>query len=153
MVLSGGALTHALPVRRANFVLAALAVATVAFALLVGAGDAGGPAVRVLAAAVALGFALHGWQSSAGREHRVRGWILLALVVWLASEVARLIGSLIGVSTQFAEVSVVGLAVGAVGSYVAAARGRMRKADEIALYLDATALFFGLAGTTVVIGA
>ena len=153
MVLSGGVLTHALPVRRANLVLAILAVATVAFALLVGAGNAGGPAVRVLAATVASGFALQGWQASAGREHRVRGWILFAVVVWLASEVARLVGSLIGIPTQFAEISVVGLAVGAVGSYVAAARGRMRKADEIALYLDATALFLGLAGATVVIGA
>ncbi len=153
MVLSGGVLTHALPARRTNRVLAILAVATVAFALLVGTGNAGGPAVRVLAAAVASGFAAQGWQAAAGRERRVRGWIFLAVVVWLASELARLIGSLIGISTQFAEISVVGLAVGAVGAYVAAARGRMRKADEIALYLDATALFFGLAGTTVVIGA
>jgi diguanylate cyclase (GGDEF)-like protein/PAS domain S-box-containing protein len=153
MVLSGGTLTPALPVRRANLVLAILAVATVAFALLVGAGSAGGPAVRVLAAAVASGFALQGWQAAAGRERRVRAWILFAVLVWLASEVARLVGSLIGISTQFAEISVVGLAVGAVGTYVAAAHGRMRTADEIALYLDAAALFFGLAGTTVVIGA
>src|SRR5688572_8572791 len=123
MVLSGGALTHALPVRRANLVLAIFAVTTVAFTLLVGAGTSGGPAVRVLAAAVASGFALQGWQVAAGRERRVRAWILFAVVVWLASELARLVGSLIGISTQFAEISVVGLAVGAVGTYVAAARG------------------------------
>ena len=73
--------------------------------------------------------------------------------VWLVSETARLIGAWTGEPALLAELSVVGLAVVAVGAYVAAVRGRLRPAEEAALYLDAAAVFFGLMAAVVLIGS
>jgi diguanylate cyclase (GGDEF)-like protein/PAS domain S-box-containing protein len=73
--------------------------------------------------------------------------------VWLVSETARLISVWTGQPALLAELSVVGLAVAAVGAYLAATHGRMRPAEEAVLYLDAAALFFSLMAAVVLIGS
>jgi diguanylate cyclase (GGDEF)-like protein/PAS domain S-box-containing protein len=139
--------------RRAPLVLA-LAVATgLALALLIGGGPVGAQLVRVLAAVVAVWFTFDGRRQVLGRERRARGWMTIAMSVWLVSELSRLVGLLAGPVSFVAELSLIGLGVAAVGTYVTAARGRMRAAEEAALYLDAAAIFFGLVGAVVVIGA
>ena len=73
--------------------------------------------------------------------------------VWLVSETVRLLGAWTGQPALLAELSVVVFAVASAGTYVAVVRGRMRKADEMAFYLDAAAVFFGLMAVVVLIGS
>ena len=129
--------------------LGALVVAGVVATL----GLPGPQLVRLAAATIAFALAFHGWHGAAGRRRRARGWITLAMGVWLASETVRLIGAWTGQPALLAELSVVGLAVVAVGAYIAAVRGRLRPAEEAALYLDAAAVFFGLMAAVVLIGS
>jgi diguanylate cyclase (GGDEF)-like protein/PAS domain S-box-containing protein len=116
-------------------------------------GTPGAQVVRVWAAAIGFSFAFRGWHDAVGRRRRVRGWITLALGVWLGSETVRLLGAWMGQPALLAELTVVVFAVVSAGTYVAVVRGRMRKADEIAFYLDAAAVFFGLMAVVVFIGA
>ena len=114
---------------------------------------AGGQGLRVGAALIAAALLLDGWSTAEGRERQVRGWIATAALVWLASETGRLAGVALNQPTLFAEFSVVGLGVTAIGTYVTAVRGRMRGADEAALYFDALAIFCTLVGWVVILGA
>ena len=116
-------------------------------------GAPGGQVARLAAAATAFAFAFRGWHDAMGRRRRARGWIALGMGVWLVSETARLIAAWIAQPTLVAELSVIGLAIAAVGAYVAAVRGRMRPAEEAALYLDAVAVFFSLTAAVVLIGS
>ncbi|MGQ0606942.1 MAG: putative bifunctional diguanylate cyclase/phosphodiesterase [Chloroflexota bacterium] len=129
-------------------------IAGLALTLLLLADDGlGGPVVRILAAGVGVFFAHRGWAAGSGRERQVRGWILGAAAVWFAAECARLVGAVIGQSSLMAELGLIGLAVGAIGAYVSTARGRMRPADEIGLYLDAIGIFAATTGAVIVVGA
>ena len=133
--------------------VAAVGVAAVASVALAMSGAPEGQLIRLAAAAIGFALAFQGWRLAAGRRRRVRGWITLALGIWLVSETARLVGAWTGEHMLLAELSLVGLAVAAVGTYWAAVHGRMRPADEMAFYLDAAAVFFSLMAATVVLGA
>jgi len=137
---------------RARWLLPVLVLVMVALTLLLLGGAFGGPLVRVLAAAVAVRFVHRGWGGAVGRERHVRGWVLAALVVWFAAEVARVIGLAAGRWGLVAELGLIGLAIAAIGMYVASARRRMRPADESALYLDAIGIFAATSGGVIVIG-
>jgi diguanylate cyclase (GGDEF)-like protein/PAS domain S-box-containing protein len=113
----------------------------------------GGLGLRVVAAAAGAWLVLNGWRAAGGRERAVRGWIAIGSLVWLVSELGRLLAQLSRQSSFLADLTVAGLAVSATGVYVSAARGRMRPADEAALYLDAVAVFCALAGGVVILGA
>ena len=145
-----GVLRHAAqrPVR-----LIALAITiAVAVGLVVGGGTAGGQLVRAGAATAALCLASAGWRAGEGRARSARFWIVLALAIWLLSEVGRLVGTLTGGETPLVVLSLAALGVCAAASYITAAHGRMRAVDEAALYLDAAAVFFGMVGAVLVIG-
>ncbi len=58
-----------------------------------------------------------------------------------------------GSDPVFAAVTVAGLGIAALGTFVSAARGRMRPADEAALYLDAASIFLAVTGAALVVGA
>jgi diguanylate cyclase (GGDEF)-like protein/PAS domain S-box-containing protein len=154
MLFSGGSLVRERPTRWGALPLVLLAVGLtfVAVALVAG-GPVGGALVRMLAATLGTAFAVRGLRHSGGRERSVRAWIAFAVAVWLVSETARLGAVLTGQPPGLADVGVVGLGIGAIGTFYAAAHGRMRAVDETALYLDALAIFFGLAGAVVVIGS
>ena len=137
---------------RARWLLPTLALVTAAVALLLVGGALGGPLVRVMGAAVALRFAHRGWGGAAGRERKVRAWVLTGVAVWSAAEIGRVIGLAAGRWSLVAELSIIGLAIVAVGMYVASARRRMRPADESALYLDAIGIFAATSGGVIVIG-
>ncbi|MBA2632135.1 MAG: EAL domain-containing protein [Chloroflexi bacterium] len=113
----------------------------------------GGSAVRVVAAGAGASLAHRGWSRATGRERQVRVWIFSAMCVWFVAEVARLTGVLTGRPALLAELSVLVLAVAAIGSYVTAARRRMRSADEAGLYLDAVGIFAATTGGVIVLGA
>ena len=101
-----------------------------------------GHVVRLLAAAVALAICLTGWQTSADRARRVRSWIAVALAIWLASEVIRLLNVLNGRPADTGvELAVVGLGIAACGAYASAVAGRLRPTEVTALYLDAATVF------------
>jgi diguanylate cyclase (GGDEF)-like protein/PAS domain S-box-containing protein len=74
-------------------------------------------------------------------------------VVWAAAELARLAGLPTTTDPPLAAATTIGLGVAAVGTYVGATRGRMRAADEVALYLDAACIFLATAGAVLVFGA
>ncbi len=151
MVTSGGSLAR--PTVRPFLIPSAVGLGLFASVVLTSTGAAGGgQLVRVLAAAVAAWLIHRSWQTGAGRERRVRGWVTFALGVWAVSEVGRIVGSLTGTPTGIAELSVVGLAIGTVGTYVAAAHGRLSRVEEAAIYLDTAAVFCGLGGAVLVIG-
>ena len=152
MELSGRSVARAPAVRSVSALPFAAAACVVALMLLLGGPMLGGPLIRVAASGAALAFAHRGWSSGTGRERQVRGWITGAAVVWFVSELARLVGTAAGASAHLAELSVVGLAIGAIGTYVAAARRRLPPADETSLYLDAIAIVGATAGAVIVIG-
>ena len=138
--------------RRALFVMAigvtALLAVTVALS-----GTAGAQAIRVWAAAIGFAFVFRGWHDAVGRRRRVRGWISLALGIWLISETARLLAAWTGEPAVLAELSVVAIAVASAGTYAAVVHGRMRRADEMAFYLDSAAVFFGIMAVVVLVGS
>ena len=139
--------------RRAGPLLAIASVGALALTLLVAGGPVAAQLVRVLAAGVAVWFAYDGLRVGEGRERRARGWMTMAVGVWLVSELSRLAGSIVDQPILVAELTLLGLGLAAIATYVTAARGRMRPADEAALYLDAAAVFFGLVAAVVVVGA
>jgi diguanylate cyclase (GGDEF)-like protein/PAS domain S-box-containing protein len=119
--------------------------------LLVG-GVLGGLLLRVLAAGAALSLAHRGWRLASGRERQVRGWVVAGASVWFVAEVARVTAEATGRPFLIAELTLVGLGIAAVGCYVAAARRRLRPADETALYLDAVSVFAATTGGVVIVG-
>jgi diguanylate cyclase (GGDEF)-like protein/PAS domain S-box-containing protein len=138
--------------RRAIFV-AAIAVTALLATIAALSGMPGAQTVRVWAAAIGFALAFRGWHDAEGRRRQVRGWIALALGIWLVSETVRLLGAMTGQISILAELSVVAFAVASAGTYVAVVHGRMRRADEMAFYLDAAAVFFGLMALAVLMGA
>ena len=130
-----------------------LAVAIAFAVVLLVATPIGGPIVRVAAAGAAAAIVHRGWSVASGRERHVRRWIAFAALVWFVSEVARLAGALAGREIALAELSLLGLAVAVIGAYTSAVRGRLRRADEIGLYLDALAIFAATAGGVIVLWA
>ncbi len=152
MQLSGGSLAHLVPVRRVSLLSIIVIGALVAAVLLVAPTPIGGQFLRVVATAAAAAFGHRGWRAAAGRERRVRFWILVAVCVWFVAEIVRLTGDVTGQHLHVTRLSLVGLGVAAIGSFVAAARRRMRPADEAALYLDAVGIFAAITGGVIVLG-
>lgn len=153
MQLSGGSLTHPATLRHAYLVPIIVLSAIVASMLLLAPTPIGGQFVRVVAAGVAAWLTHRGWRTVVGRERQVRSWIALAVGVWFIAEVVRLTAVLTGTTTQVAEFGVIGLVIAAIGSFAAAARRRMRPADEAALYIDALCIFAATTGAVIVLGA
>ena len=154
MVVSGGTLARPSQQRRSAAVPAALAAGAVVIAALLFVGRLDGQVVRVAAAGIGCWLSWRGLVAAgSNRERRVRGWIGFALVVWALSEALRLVDILEADSPLFAAVTVLGLSVGAIGTYVAAARGRMRPADEAALYLDSASIFLAFTAAVLIVGA
>ena len=88
--------------RRALFV-AAIGVTALIATIVALTGNPGAQVVRVWAAAIGFAFAFRGWHDAVGRRRRVRGWISLALGIWLISETARLLGAWTGQPAILAE--------------------------------------------------
>ncbi|HEY6609435.1 MAG TPA: EAL domain-containing protein [Candidatus Limnocylindria bacterium] len=133
--------------------LGAALAAMVALALLAYGGDTGGQLARVLAAMLAMLIAAAGWRAGRGRARSARGWIAIAVGIWLLSEVGRLVATLTGAPPPLGLLGITALGVCAGAIFVTAVRGRMRAVDEAVLYLDAAAVFFGLAGAVLVVGS
>jgi diguanylate cyclase (GGDEF)-like protein/PAS domain S-box-containing protein len=153
MVLGEGTLTPAVRPRRMVMLLAgAVVTAAVLAPLVMGAVPISN--LRFVAAVLATVIVLRGvGRAGSPRELRVRRWIAAAVVVWTGSELARVVGIDPERQPIVAAATVAGLAVAAIGTYVSAARGRMRPPDEAALYLDAASIFFAITGAVLVIGA
>jgi diguanylate cyclase (GGDEF)-like protein/PAS domain S-box-containing protein len=129
-----------------------IAAAVLVGVVLVAVGPPGSQPLRVAAAAFTGWLAVAGVVRSAGRVRRVRSWVAAAAAIWFLSELARLT-SLIGPDALLlAQISVGGIVLCAAGTYVAAARGRLSTADELALYLDAAIIALALTATTLVVG-
>jgi len=153
MVISQGTLPRTLLERR-RLVLVSLAAALVTATALVAIGVIDGQVARLLAAAGAAAIAWRGFtRATTSRERRVRAWIGVASVVWAASELIRLTGISSDHAPVLAGLSTVGLGVAAVGAFTSAARGRMRAADEVALYLDAASILLTITGAALIVAA
>ena len=70
--------------RRVLLVASVGLVALAAIVLATG-GAPSAQLVRLAAAAIAFAFAFRGWHVAVGRRRRARGWITLAMGVWLVS--------------------------------------------------------------------
>ena len=136
MVLGEGALVPSAretPVPRTS---ALVAIALSCLGLLA-AGILTGEHVRLVAAGTGAWLAFSGARRGrTPREVRVRAWIAAAAGVWAVSEVTRFIGIPGGAEPIIVGCSLAGMTLAAVGSYVAVVHGRLRPADEAALYLD-----------------
>jgi diguanylate cyclase (GGDEF)-like protein/PAS domain S-box-containing protein len=153
MAVSQGSLSRASSLRRgaASPTIAVMVVGGIAL-LVIALVD--GQIGRAIAAILAMSLVWVGWaRATTSRERRVRAWIGVATVIWVASEIGHFGGFVAGSDPVFAAVTVAGLAIAALGTFVSAARGRMRTADEAALYLDAASIFLAVTGAAVVIGA
>jgi diguanylate cyclase (GGDEF)-like protein/PAS domain S-box-containing protein len=153
MALNQGTLARSTPVRHGTALPIVGAAAATALALLaLGAVD--GHVVRTVAAAAGATWA---WGSIAraatSRERRVRRWIALGIAVWAASELARVAGIHDTDAPVLAALTIGGLVVATAGTFVSAARGRMRRADELALYLDAASIILAITGAALIVGA
>jgi diguanylate cyclase (GGDEF)-like protein/PAS domain S-box-containing protein len=126
--------------------LAALALVTLAIV------PAGGQPLRVAAAAVTFVVCVRSAMGAMGRVRHVRSTVAAAAAIWLVAEGARLVDALARETLLLTQVSVAGIALCAAATYVAAARGRLRSADESALYVDAAIVALALAAVALVVG-
>jgi hypothetical protein len=153
MAVNQGALARSTPLRQGSALPLLVASCAAAVALLA-LGVVDGHVVRAIAAAVA---ATWTWRAVGGagtsRERRVRGWIAIGIAVWAASEVARVADVHDTDAPILAALTIGGLVVATGGTFVSAARGRMRSADELALYLDAASIILAITGAALIVGA
>lgn len=153
MALNQGTLARWTPLRRGT-TLPLIGGATAVAVVLLASGMTDGYLGRVLASAAGAALAMRGVARAATpRERRVRGWIGFGIAVWLASELARLAGMHDTGAPVLAALTVLGLIVATAGTFGSAARGRMRSADELALYLDATSIVLAIIGAALIVGA
>ena len=153
MVVSEGSLARPSQPRRITAAPAVVAALVALLALML-AGRLDGQAVRVSAAGLACWLAWRGVATSgSSRELRVRTWIGFAIVAWAVAEALRLVGVGGVDAPALAVFMVVALSVCAIGSYVSAAHGRMRPADEAAMYLDAASIFLTVTAAVLIVGA
>jgi diguanylate cyclase (GGDEF)-like protein/PAS domain S-box-containing protein len=137
-------------VRPTTLLAMLLAAAVVPLAIV--AGPAAGQPLRVLAAVVTVALCVGSMLRAEGRVRRVRATVAVAGVIWLIAEAGRLTVLTSDEALLLAQLSVGGIVLSAGATYVAAARGRLRTADEAALYLDSAIVALALAGATLVIG-
>ena len=147
-LVEGG--TRPVIVRPALGLVIVVIVALSAVAVVVGA--PGWQPLRVAAGVLTAWLAVASTLRSTGRVRRVRAWMAGAAVIWLLSELARLGNPMADDALLLAEISVGGIVLCAAGTYVAAARGRLSTADELALYVDAAIIALALTATTLVVG-
>ena len=154
MVVSGGTLARPSQQRRSAAASAAMAVAGVAMVALLLVGRFDGQAVRVAAAAVACWLSWRGIGAAGShREREVRVWIGFAVITWALSETLRLTSVIGSDAPLLAVLTVVGWSIAAVKVYAAAVHGRMRPADEAALYLDSASIFLTLFAAVLIAGS
>ncbi len=153
MAVNQGILARSTPLRP-GITLPLVGGASVAALALLATGVVDGHLARVIATTAATLVAWRGFvRAATPRERRVRGWIGLGVAVWLASELARLAGVHDTDAPILAGLTIGGLVVAAAGTFGSAARGRMRTADELALYLDAASILLAITGAALIAGA
>ena len=153
MALNEGTLTRSAQMRR-GLALPWIGTAIVVALALLATGLLDGHVARLLAATAAGVLAWRGTiAASTSRERRVRGWITFGIVVWTASELARLAGFHDTDAPVLAAVTIGGMLISTAGTFASAAQGRMRRADEVALYLDAASIILAVTGAALVVGA
>ena len=153
MALNQGTLARSTPLRRGG-ALPLIGAATAAALVLLGTGIVDAQAGRVLAAAAGAAWTWRGVsRATMDRERRVRTWIAVGIAIWTASEVARLAGFHDTDAPIVAGVMIGGIVVAGAGAFVAVARGRMRSADELALYLDAASIVLAITAASLILGA
>jgi signal transduction histidine kinase len=147
-------LTSTIPLR----VFGATAIVTIALIIL-SAADVGGRAelweslhwnLSAIGCAIAAGLAT---REVSGRDRRVRTWIFATLSLWAVYNIAWGIENLDGTIAYPSYVDLLGflVAVPAIGVLVAAVRGMLTKAEEIAVYLDAALVATAIAAVLVMI--
>jgi diguanylate cyclase (GGDEF)-like protein/PAS domain S-box-containing protein len=153
MALNQGTLARSTLFRRSTS-LPLMGGAIAAAIALLATGIVDGQVVRVLAAAGGAAWAWRGVSRAANpRERRVRGWIGVGIAVWLAAELTWLAGLHDTGAPILAAVTIGGLVIATAGTFGSAAHGRMRSADELALYLDASSIILAITGAALILGA
>src|SRR6188474_3387106 len=82
-------------------------------------------------------------RGSVGRVRAVRGWITLGLGMWLLRALVRDVVLLAGLDVSPVLTTMPSIGVLACGglAFVAALKGRLRRSEELTVYLDATIIF------------
>ena len=127
----------------AELVLLVLAVPLVGAPIFLAAMGAGGQGLiweRVhltLVAVLGLAIVVLSCRKTIGRTREVRGWIALAFAAWLGGELLRDLQASGLVGSVPSDLSLLVVAVGVIGAYRAALRGRLSRGAELSVYLDA----------------
>ncbi|MEO5986311.1 MAG: EAL domain-containing protein [Candidatus Limnocylindria bacterium] len=105
------------------------------------------------AAAVSLILGALSIRGTRGRIRQVRGWITVAMGLWLLGELIRDLEIAVGVegAPNLSDIPFIGVLLSAGLAYVAALRGRLRPREELAVYLDGAIVFFATAAAMVTV--
>jgi diguanylate cyclase (GGDEF)-like protein/PAS domain S-box-containing protein len=121
--------------------------------MLLSAGNVGGlvtfwePAHTTIAGVLAITLALSGAHRSSGLERRLRLLVALGLVSWTVGQLCwnfQIVLSIGGYPT-FSDIGYLGIVVPILGALLLAVRGRLHRAEEMAVHLDSTAIFLTIA--------
>lgn len=99
------------------------------------------------AASLALILGILSVQGTAGRVRAVRGWITVAMGLWLLGELIRNVEVAAGLDAApaLSDIPFIVVLVCSGLAYSAALRGRLRAGEELAVYLDGAIVFFATA--------
>jgi len=99
------------------------------------------------AASLALILGMRSVRGTTGRVRAVRGWITIAMGLWLLGELIRNLEVAVGVDAvpALSDLPFIGVLVCAGLAYSAALRGQLRAGEELAVYLDGAIVFFATA--------
>jgi diguanylate cyclase (GGDEF)-like protein/PAS domain S-box-containing protein len=126
-------------------VLAVLAVYT-----LIAPATEAGPWVRAeltFAAALALVMGRLSMRGTVGRVRLVRSWLTLGMGLWLLGDLVRNLELVVGLDLPIglSDFTLLGVIVCAGRAYAAAISGRLRRGEELTVYLDGAIVFFAIA--------
>jgi diguanylate cyclase (GGDEF)-like protein/PAS domain S-box-containing protein len=120
----------------------------------VGAGGQGPIWARLhltIAAILALAISVLGCHNEVGRARAVRGWIAFAFAAWLGVVLVRDLELAGWLPLVPFDLGLVLVAVGVIGAYRAALRGRLGRSPELNIYLDAAIVFAAVAAGLIAI--
>src|SRR5918994_4336581 len=103
------------------------------------------------AAALALALGRLSMRGTTGRVRLVRSWLTLGLGLWLLGELVRNLELAVGLDLPIglSDFTLLGVMVSGGRAYTAALSGRLRRGEELTVYLDGAIVFFAIAALVV----
>jgi hypothetical protein len=95
---------------------------------------------------LALALALSGAHQTSGPERRLRLLVALGVASWTVGQLCWVVQTSLGIGglPTASDVGYLGIVVPVVGALILAVHGRLRRAEELAVYLDSVAIFLAI---------